>query len=215
MFTGIVEATGTVKRLRPAGGDWRLSVASRELDLSDVKAGDSIAVSGVCLTVTHLEETLFQVDVSAETMKCTTLGDLKPGDAVNLEKALTLQSRLGGHLVSGHVDGVGEVAERRREGRSERFIFSVSPTLSRYIAAKGSVCIDGVSLTVNETHGDSFTVNIIPHTAHATTLGQCRAGSRVNVEVDLVSRYVERLLQREEAAELDMDLLEKNGFVSR
>ena len=214
MFTGIVEATGTVRSIRESGGDWRLTIASGGIDFSRVALGDSIAVSGVCLTVIETGSDCFVADVSRETLACTTLGDWQPGEPVNLEQALTPQSRLGGHIVSGHVDGVGEVASRRPDGRSERIDICVPQALARYIAHKGSVCMDGVSLTVNEVGDDSFSVNIIPHTAAGTTLQHYRSGRRVNIEVDVLSRYLERLLEqgRSPAAGLTLDKLAASGF---
>lgn len=194
MFTGIIASTGTVEAIRVSGGDWRLTLACPALDFSDVQLGDSIAVSGICLTVVELKPQAFVADVSRETLACTTMGQWQLGDLVNLEKALTPQSRLGGHIVSGHVDGVGELLSRRADARSERLTFRVPAELARYIAQKGSICIDGVSLTVNEVEGNEFGVNIIPHTAERTTLHLFKPGRRVNLEVDVIARYLERLL---------------------
>jgi len=194
MFTGIVQAVGKIAALERRGGDARLRVATGALDLSDVKTGDSIAVSGVCLTAAALGSKEFSADVSGETLARTTLGALKSGDAVNLEKALTPTTRLGGHLVSGHVDGVGTVHERTPDARSVRFRIEAPAALAKYIAAKGSVCVDGVSLTVNAVEGATFEVNLVPHTLAATTLGELAPGRRVNLEVDLLARYLERLL---------------------
>ncbi len=214
MFTGIIAATGTIASIRDSGGDWRIRVESAELDFSDVATGDSIAVSGVCLTALDITQNGFAADVSRETLACTTLQDLRSGARVNLEKALTPESRLGGHIVSGHVDGIGELVSRKPDARSERLVFRVPPELARYIAHKGSVCIDGVSLTVNEVNGNEFGVNIIPHTAERTTLQACTPGRKVNIEVDVISRYLERLLEgREGAAELTLDKLAQAGFV--
>lgn len=217
MFTGIIEATGTIARIEQIGGDWRLHVASRAMSFADVALGDSIAVSGVCLTAIAIEKAGFAADVSIETLDCTTLGSLKVGDAVNLEKALTPQSRLGGHIVSGHVDGVGELVSRRPDSRSERLVFRVPQALSRYIAHKGSVCIDGISLTVNEVQGNEFGVNIIPHTFERTTLQGCKAGRKVNIEVDVISRYLERLLQQGSMADTGVTLekLQQAGFAGK
>jgi riboflavin synthase len=193
MFTGIVQAIGRVAHIEPRGGDTRLVIAANALDLSDVAIGDSIAVAGVCLTAIALEGGTFAADVSVETLSCTTLGALRDGASVNLEKALRLADRLGGHLVSGHVDGVGRVVSVTTEARSQRWVFEVPRELARYVAAKGSICIDGTSLTVNEVDGARFGVNLIPHTIDVTTFGERRAGDAVNIEVDLVARYVERL----------------------
>ena len=193
MFTGIIHAIGHVAASESRGGDSRLLIDAAALALDDVSEGDSIAVAGVCLTALDITAATFAADVSRETLSLTTLGDLKPGDAVNLEKALRLSDRLGGHLVAGHVDGLGHVVEIRGDARSQRWTFEVPPALARYIAIKGSVCIDGVSLTVNDVDGVRFGVNLIPHTQLVTTFGTRRVGDRVNIEVDLMARYVERL----------------------
>jgi riboflavin synthase len=182
MFTGIVQAVGRIVRLQP------LEVECGALDLSDVAVGDSVCVQGVCLTVTAITRKGFTSDVSAETLR-SSAGLDRPGE-VNLEKALALGGRLGGHLVAGHVDGVGELVSR--EGSV--FAFRAPRDLSRYIARKGSICIDGVSLTVNRVDGEVFEVNLIPHTLEVTTLGRLRPGGKVNLEADLLARYVERLL---------------------
>lgn len=218
MFTGIIQAVGKITALERRGGDARLRVATGALDLSDVKAGDSIAVSGVCLTAVALGTKEFSADVSGETLARTTLGALKSGDAVNLEKALTPTTRLGGHLVSGHVDGVGTVHERTPDARSMQFRIEAPAALAKYIAAKGSVCVDGVSLTVNAVEGATFEVNLVPHTLAATTLGELAPGQRVNLEVDLLARYLERLLtagQLEAApaeGALSREWLARHGF---
>lgn len=217
MFTGLVQAVGTVRAIESCGADRRLRLDSGGMDLRDVCGGDSIAVSGVCLTVTRKENKDFLVDVSAETLSCSTFADLRAGHEVNLEKSLTLSTPLGGHLVSGHVDGVGTVQARRDEGRSVRFIFDAPDSLAKYIAAKGSICVDGVSLTVNAVDGAKFEVNIIPHTLQETTIKHYQLGTRVNLEVDLVARYLERLLLGERAAQngasgISMEFLAKYGF---
>lgn len=193
MFTGIVQAIGTIARVERRGGDTRLVVDTGGLDTSDVAIGDSICVSGVCLTAVTVDGGQFAADVSVETLSCTTLGMFKSGDCVNLEKSLRLADRLGGHLVSGHVDGVGRVVVAEPDARSQRWTFEAPAELSRYIAAKGSVCIDGVSLTVNDIAANRFGVNLIPHTIGATTFQYKRVGDAVNIEVDLIARYVERL----------------------
>ena len=214
MFTGIIEAGGHIADLQPRSGDLRLRVETGGLELSDVALGDSIAVSGVCLTVVRMERDGFEADVSGETLARTTFGDLKAGDAVNLEKALTPTTRLGGHLVSGHVDGVGEVLQRDAQARSERFRIRAPSVLARYIAEKGSLCVDGVSLTVNAVEGAAFTVNIVPHTLRETTLATFRPGRRVNLEVDLIARYLERLMLGDRAADtgVNLEFLAKHGF---
>ncbi|MEO7063727.1 MAG: riboflavin synthase [Dokdonella sp.] len=193
MFTGIIQAIGRIATREPRGADARLVIDTAALGLGDVAIGDSIAVGGVCLTVVALDGTRFSADVSAETLACTTLGQLCNGVPVNLEKALRLADRLGGHLVSGHIDGVGHVVGIDDDGASQRWTFRAPAALARYIAVKGSICIDGTSLTVNEVVGDTFGVTLIPHTLGMTTFGARRAGDAVNLEVDLVARYVERL----------------------
>jgi riboflavin synthase len=193
MFTGIVQAIGSINRLEMRGGDTRLHIAAGALDLSDVAIGDSICVSGVCLTAIALDGTGFAADVSIETLSRSTLGMLQSGKSVNLEKSLRLADRLGGHLVSGHVDGVGEVVSVVEDARSQRWTFELPQPLARYVAEKGSICVDGVSLTVNEVAGRRFGVNLIPHTLAVTTFRDKRPGDAVNIEVDLVARYVERL----------------------
>lgn len=201
MFTGIIQAIGKIEAIVPKGGDVRLTVACGKLPLDQVQIGDSIAVSGVCLTAVALTGTAFSADVSRETLSCTTLGEARVGTAVNLELAMTPQTRFGGHLVLGHVDGVGSVTARWSDGRSVRFRIKAPQELGRYIAAKGSICVDGISLTVNRVEGAEFEVNIVPHTLAETTLGTTWAGARVNLEVDLIARYLERLLLSERAAD--------------
>lgn len=192
MFTGIVQALGRIARIETSGGDLRLFVDATALD-AEVALGDSVCVCGVCLTVVAREAGTLAFDVSNETIALTTLGALRAGDGVNLEPALRLSDRLGGHLVSGHVDGVGHVVSIEPDARSQRWVFEVPAALSRYIAAKGSVCVEGVSLTVNEVAGNRFGVNLIPHTIEATTFRHKRVGDAVNIEVDLIARYLERL----------------------
>jgi len=192
MFTGIVQALGRIARIETSGGDLRLFVDATALD-AEVALGDSVCVCGVCLTVVARDAGTLAFDVSNETMALTTLGALRAGDGVNLEPALRLSDRLGGHLVSGHVDGVGHVVSIEPDARSQRWMFEIPAALSRYIAAKGSVCVEGVSLTVNEVAGNRFGVNLIPHTIEATTFRHKRVGDAVNIEVDLIARYLERL----------------------
>lgn len=201
MFTGIVEALGKVARLEHSGGDVRLTIETGGLDISDVQLGDSIAVNGVCLTVVALPGNGFVADVSQETLDFTTAGHWQAGSPVNLERALMAQSRLGGHIVSGHVDGVGEVVSRHADARSERFRLRAPAALARYIAHKGSITVDGVSLTVNKVEGAEFELNIIPHTQAVTVIGGYQPGTRVNLEVDVIARYLERLLLGDKAAE--------------
>ena len=195
MFTGIVETTGVIDSLEQVGGDLRAVIAADDLYFSDVTIGDSICVSGVCLTAIAVTPNSFTVDISNETVSLTSFAALQAGDRVNLEKAMQPTSRFGGHIVSGHVDGLAELVSRTSDARSERLDFAVPHALAKYIAAKGSVCLDGISLTVNSVNGCNFGVNIIPHTAQQTTIGKLQPGSKVNLEVDLVSRYLERLLQ--------------------
>jgi riboflavin synthase len=195
MFTGIVETTGRLARIEPRGGDVRLMIDAGAFDPGDVAIGDSIAVSGVCLTAIAIGSSgTLAFDVSTETLSRTSLGSLSVGERVNLEKALRLADRLGGHLVSGHVDGLGRVVAIEADARSQRWMFELPPELARYVARKGSIAIDGVSLTVNEVDGHRFGVNLIPHTIEVTTLGDRKVGDPVNVEVDMVARYIERLM---------------------
>lgn len=216
MFTGIIQAIGEIKRVEQRQGDVRLTVATHDLDLSDAKLGDSIAVNGVCLTAIELTPGQFVADVSNETLSTTTMGRIKAGLAVNLECALQAQTRLGGHLVSGHVDGVGQVLEKKADARSVRFTFSVPPELARYVAQKGSICIDGISLTVNSVDDVSFSVNIVPHTLDKSSLGKTHVGDWVNLEVDVIARYLERLMMGNTQGNTAVDykkLLENSGFV--
>lgn len=185
---------GTVAQFAVRGQEQRLRVEAPQLDLEAVEMGDSIAVNGVCLTVVAKQGTHFAADVSNETLACTSLGDCQAGASVNLEPALTPNTALGGHMVSGHVDGLGHVLERHDDAQSVRMRFRAPHELSRYIARKGSVCIDGVSLTVNDVEGDEFGINLVPHTLERTTLGDFLSGRAVNIEVDQVARYLERLL---------------------
>jgi riboflavin synthase len=197
MFTGIVSSTGILTSKTEVGGDSRLHIACSELNLESARAGDSIAVSGVCLTMLEPGAKDFVADVSRETLSLTTLGGLREGQAVNLELALSLEARLGGHLVTGHVDGKAVLVSRRPDARAERFEFEVPEHLARYVAKKGSACIDGVSLTVNQVRGCNFSVCLIPHTLEITTLGSLAPGDEVNLEVDLIARYLERLMAPE------------------
>jgi riboflavin synthase len=218
MFTGIIQAIGRIARITPKGGDIRLTVETGSMDLSDVALGDSIATNGVCLTAVELTAGGFSADLSRETLSLTTLQRLKPGSRVNLEKALTLATRLGGHLVSGHVDGIGRVVERDADARSIRFLIEAPAGLAKYIAHKGSICVDGTSLTVNGVEGARFELNIVPHTLQETIMDDYRSGSEVNLEVDLVARYLERLMLGERAAEPESGgvsevLLKSRGFI--
>lgn len=211
MFTGIIQDTGTVRKVTRRGGDALIEVATTSLPLDDVKIGDSIAVSGACLTVTALGAQGFTFDVSAETLSRTTLGGLRAGDRVNLEKALRMSDFLGGHLVLGHVDCVGRIVERTARADSIVCGFTLERGLSKYVVARGSVTVDGISLTVNSCEGDRFYVNIIPHTAEKTTLAGKKAGDPVNIETDILGKYVEKLLRPGRG--VDMDVLREHGFI--
>lgn len=216
MFTGIIETVGSIRELTSRGGDLRVVVNCGELDMSAVRLGDSIAVNGVCLTAVEFSADSFTADVSSETVTCTTLADFTIGTPVNLEMAMLPTTRLGGHLVSGHVDGVGEIKRRWSDARSERFRIHAPDNLAKYIAAKGSICVDGISLTVNAIEGSEFELNIVPHTLAATTMGEYQAGQKVNLEVDVIARYLERLLMNEDDAAgggLTKDLLAARGFI--
>lgn len=201
MFTGIIQAVGEVASIEQRGGDMRLSLNTGGLDMVDVSLGDSIAVNGVCLTVVESSETGFFADASVETIDLTTVGQWQVGTRVNYEKSLTPSTRLGGHLVSGHVDGIGEVVERHPDARSERFSIKVPPELARYIAHKGSITVDGTSLTVNKVSGAEFELNIVPHTLEHTVFGAYESGTKVNIEVDVIARYLERLLLGDNTAD--------------
>jgi riboflavin synthase len=199
MFTGLVQAVGTLRGREARGGDLRLRIDAGALPFANVQLGESIAVSGVCLTVVDFDATGFSADVSTETLACTTLGALADGAPVNLERALLATDRLGGHLVSGHVDGVGRVLAIEPDARSQRWRIAAPPALHRYFAAKGSVCVDGVSLTINGVDGEGFDVNLVPHTVAHTAFATTPVGAAVNLEVDVVARYVERLLASRES----------------
>lgn len=218
MFTGIIEATGHIDSLEQVGGDVRAVISSETLDVNEMKLGDSICVSGVCLTAIAITDNSFTVDISNETLSLTSMATLKTGDRVNLELAMQPSSRFGGHIVSGHVDGLAELASRAQDGRSERLVFSAPTELMKYIAAKGSVCLEGISLTVNEVSETGFGINIIPHTAEMTTFGELKEGDKVNLEVDLISRYLERLMTAgqtdKQPANLTFDKLVEYGFAN-
>jgi len=201
MFTGIIQAIGEVHTLEPCGGDVRLTLGTGKLDPAGMVPGASIAVNGVCLTAVLFEGFGFAADVSRETLSLTTLGDLRTGSGVNLEQALTMAMPLGGHLVSGHVDGIGTVLDRREDGSSLRFEIEAPSELARYIAHKGPIAVDGISLTVNGVSGRVFEINIIPHTLQETIMSEYGPGTRVNLEVDLLARYLERLVLGDRAAD--------------
>ncbi len=217
MFTGIIEAVGTLRKLERKGDDIRLTVASGKLDLTDVRLGDSIATNGVCLTVVQQLPDGYVADVSAETVSLTGFANYKVGTKVNLEKAVTPTTRLGGHMVSGHVDGIATVEQRLARGQAIEFWLAAPTELARYIAHKGSITIDGVSLTVNEVDGHRFRLTIVPHTAGETTLVDLKAGDKVNIEVDLIARYLERLMRFDsketQGGGVTMEMLARAGFV--
>lgn len=200
MFTGLVEGVGQVLALEPRGGDLRLRIGVGTLPFADVVLGESIAVSGVCLTVVEFDAASFAADASTETLALTTLGGLAVGHAVNLERAMRPTDRLGGHMVSGHVDGIGRVLSVHADARTQRWRFAAPAPLLKYIATKGSICVDGVSLTVNAVDGEGFEVALIPHTVSHTAFAGTAVGDAVNLEVDLVARYVERLLSAREVS---------------
>lgn len=218
MFTGIIQAVGKIGAMEARGGDVRLYVKTGILKMDDVRLGDSIATNGVCLTVVELPGDGFWADVSRESIDRTCFRFAKVGAMVNLEKSLTPETRMGGHLVTGHVDGIGEVVSRRDDARSIKFTIRAPSQLAKYIAEKGSICIDGTSLTVNGVSGANFEINIIPHTAKETVIGGYQVGTQVNLEVDLIARYLERLMLGEKAADpeagsgLDLAKLRDNGF---
>ncbi|MGZ8918440.1 MAG: riboflavin synthase [Methylobacter sp.] len=216
MFTGIILAVGKISAIEQKSGDSRLTINTGKLRLDDIVLGDSIAVNGVCLTAVELGTDYFCADVSNETLSRTILKSATAGTPVNLELALTPSTRMGGHIVSGHVDGIGRVIEKKADGRSFRFKFKAPDTLAKYISEKGSICINGISLTVNEVEGALFSVNIVPHTLKETTLGDAVVGTPVNLEVDLLARYMERLMMGDAAAKnhggITEELLQKSGF---
>ena len=211
MFTGIVKAKGSITAVIPTGGDVRLSVRSGGLPWAEYATGDSISVNGVCLTIVELHGDGFDTDVSNETLEVTALDSITPGSEVNLEPALAAGERLGGHIVSGHVDCTARVISEQEDARSTRFEFELPTEYARYVARKGSICIDGVSLTINEVKANRFSVNIIPHTASETIFGSYGPGSVVNIEVDVVARYLERLLMSDDNG-LDLEKLREHGY---
>ncbi|EAR56541.1 riboflavin synthase subunit alpha [Photobacterium sp. SKA34] len=217
MFTGIIEAIGTITALTPKGADISVTVDSGDLDLSDVKLGDSIATNGVCLTVVKLTGKGYIADLSLETLKRTAFVHYQAGQVANLEKAMLPTTRFGGHMVSGHVDAVAEIIERHHTGRAIEFWVKVPAHLAKYISEKGSVSVDGISLTVNEINGDEFKLTIVPHTALETTMDAFTPGRMINLEVDVIARYLERLMLGDKAADkkpqVTLDLLARTGFL--
>ncbi len=212
MFTGIIEDIGTIAAVRKLQGRWEFSIRT-SIDPAGVIEGDSISVDGVCLTVIKIEGDAFGADASLETLKLTTLKEKAAGDLVNLERAMKADSRFGGHMVMGHVDGIGRVARVSGEGDSLRFEIEVPRDIGRYIVKKGSIAIDGISLTVNEQRDNRFVLNVIPFSSSRTTIGSKTAGAQVNVEVDIIGRYVERFIEREEKPGTDLDFLYKYGYI--
>ena len=216
MFTGIIEAVGHLAKLENCGSDYRVEIITNKLDLSDVKLGDSIASNGICLTVVALSTHSFSADVSGETIKLTGFAHYQVGQKINLEKAVTPSTRLGGHMVSGHVDGIGKIERVINNGRSTDYWVSAPAQLMRYIAHKGSITVDGISLTVNGLEKNSLRLTIVPHTANETTISQFKVGTIVNLEVDQVARYLERLMlvsASENQGNVSMDLLARSGFL--
>lgn len=217
MFTGIIQAEGKIAKIEPQNGDVKMTIQTGKLDMLDVALGDSIAANGICLTAIEFGDDYYVADVSGETLSVTTAGEWKVGTPVNLEKALRLQDRLGGHLVSGHVDGVGEVKEISQDARSWRYQVEAPIEICKYIAAKGSICINGISLTVNKVDGCVFDVNIVPHTRQETTIKHFEVGSHVNLEVDLLARYLERMMTTPQAntnSSITEQFLAENGYKS-
>lgn len=216
MFTGLIQDVGTIRKIERRGGSVVLNIASK-LVADDLQLGESIAVDGVCLTVTRWDGDNFTADVSPESLACTTLGAVQPGTAVNLERALRLCDRLGGHMVSGHVDCIAQISKRYQDNNAIRFEFKMPESSMRYLVAKGSVAINGISLTVNAVSAETFAVAVIPHSLDMTTLKEKKIGDQVNIETDLIGRYVERLLERGEKVPvkggMNLDFLAKNGFM--
>lgn len=212
MFTGIIKAIGTVECIEPQGGDLRLSIVASGLPWQEFCVGESIAVNGVCLTATEFTNNGFVTDVSLETMQVTSLTNLAAGSKVNLEPSVSLGERLGGHLVSGHIDCVAIIKAREQDARSVKLDIEVPPEFRRYIARKGSVCVDGVSLTVNTVSANTFSVNIIPHTATETIIGTYQTGTAVNIEVDVLARYLERLLETDDDTGITKQFLRAHGY---
>ncbi len=217
MFTGIIEAVGTLTAITPKGEDISITVNTGKLDMQDVKLGDSIATNGVCLTVVAFTDNSYTADLSLETLKMTGFTQYQAGDKVNLEKAMLPTTRFGGHIVSGHVDGVGKIIQRDQVGRATEYWVEMPVELTKYVAYKGSITIDGISLTVNDLRKNAFKLTIVPHTSEETTIDQFQVGKKVNLEVDVLARYMERLLQGNRESEknestLTMEFLQKNGF---
>jgi riboflavin synthase len=212
MFTGIIKAIGKVEKIEQRGGDLRLTITSAELAWKEFVVGESISINGVCLTAVEILQNGFAADVSVESINVTALANLSEGSKINLEPSVSVGERLGGHLVSGHVDCVGQIKSRENDARSVRLVIEIPAEYRRYIARKGSVCIDGVSLTVNEVSDNTFNVNIIPHTAEVTIIDDYRGGTEVNIEVDLLARYIERLLENDDESVISKEFLRAHGY---
>jgi riboflavin synthase len=212
MFTGIIEDIGVIANMNKMAGRWEISLKTA-LPPATIKEGDSISVDGVCLTVTKLSNNTFFVDASLETLRLTALKDKRVGQKVNLERAMSAENRFGGHLVTGHIDGVGTIIEKKKEGDSVKLIVEVSESLARYIVGKGSIAIDGISLTVNEQRDNIFTVNIIPYTVSRTTIGEKNLRDAINIETDIIGKYVENFLKKDKSKSIDMDFLYRHGYV--
>jgi len=216
MFTGIIEALGKLTAITAKGEDISITVDTGKLDMSDVKLGDSIATNGVCLTVVAFGSRSYTADLSLETLNLTGFTQYKVGDKVNLEKAMLPTTRFGGHIVSGHVDGVGSIVERNQVGRAIEFWVEIPNDITKYVAYKGSITVDGISLTVNELRKNAFKLTIVPHTSEETTMDNFQVGRKVNLEVDVLARYMERLLQgnseQQPESKITMEFLQQNGF---
>ncbi len=212
MFTGIIEDIGIITGINKMSGKWELSVKTN-ITPFDIREGDSISVNGVCLTATKTSKGVFSADASLETLNRTTLKDAKVSQRVNIERAMEAGGRFGGHLVTGHIDAIGTITDIKKAGDSMQFSIEVSADISRYFVQKGSVAIDGISLTVNEQHGNTFIVNIIPYTASRTTIGEKKLRDKVNIETDIIGKYIESFLARDRRKKIDLDLLSDHGFV--
>lgn len=217
MFTGIIEATGKIQAMTPTGGDMRLTLSTGKLDMADVALGDSIASNGVCLTVVEYSDSQFVADLSTETLRRSTFADASVGQVVNLEKAMLASTRFGGHIVSGHVDGIGKVQSVSEKGRAWEVWVKAPDALAKYMAEKGSITVDGVSLTINQIDGARFMLTLVPHTMLETNIGTYRQGTKVNLEVDVIARYLERLMLGDKAAhsgrDIDMAFLAEHGYL--
>ena len=212
MFTGVIKSIGTVKEIHSQGGDSRITFFAEGIEWDNFKVGESIAVNGVCLTVIEIHKNGFDADVSMETMQVSTFASLQKGSRVNIEPSLAIGERMGGHFVTGHVDCIGKIHANKAQARSMRLEVELPSEFKRFVAPKGSICIDGVSFTINTITGSIFCVNVIPHTAKATIIGDCKIGDRVNIELDIMARYTERLLDRSNDGVISEEFLRVNGY---